>query len=249
MPRRCAPDARDRRAAARRSPRDPAQAGGGAARARARARDAVGDAHGAAGGGAAGAARAGGRGRRRAHGPARGADVAALRPRRAGAARPLRAAGEPVFAAALAGQKLAVPVPQGGTVTARAARAPAAEEPPVKRGERAVDSWRPAARRSPPARAWTCSSRPRRDGRRLALQDVEVLAAEPAAAKDEGKAGRAGQRDAAGHGRRRRCTSRPPSPSRRTCACSPGARRPPRGRRARGRATGCDPRRCSPPSI
>ena len=48
-------------------------------------------------------------------------------------------AGEPVFAAALAGQKLAVPVPQGGDGHRGAAAAATPEEPPVERGERAVE--------------------------------------------------------------------------------------------------------------
>ena len=93
-------------------------------------------------------------------------------------------AGEPVFAAALAGQKLAVPVPQGGTVTAELLqRAPENRRSSAGSGR----SRSSRAARSPRARAWTCSSRTEKETR-LALQDVEVLAAKPAPAKEEGGA-------------------------------------------------------------
>ena len=91
-------------------------------------------------------------------------------------------AGEPVFAAALAGQKLAVPVPQGGTVSAELLqRAP--EEPPVKRGERAVEI---VASGTVAAGARVDVLVSTEKATRLALQDVEVLAAKPAPAKEEG---------------------------------------------------------------
>ncbi len=91
-------------------------------------------------------------------------------------------AGEPVFAAALAGHKLAVPVVAGGAVTAELlARAP--EEPPVKRGERAVDV---VATGSVVAGTRVDVVVTTDKQTRLALEDVEVLAAKPAAAKEEG---------------------------------------------------------------
>lgn len=90
--------------------------------------------------------------------------------------------GEPVFAAALAGRKLAVPVVAGGAVTAELiAREP--EEPPVKRGERAVDVVASGSV-SAGVRVDVVVTTDKQT--RLALQDVEVLAAKPAAAKDGG---------------------------------------------------------------
>jgi pilus assembly protein CpaB len=91
-------------------------------------------------------------------------------------------AGEPVFAAALAGQKLAVPVPQGGAVTAELiARAP--EESPIERGERAVEIVATGSVTAG-SRVDVVVSTPK--ATRLALQDVEVLAAKPAPAGKEG---------------------------------------------------------------
>lgn len=91
-------------------------------------------------------------------------------------------AGEPVFAAALAGRKLAVPVVAGGAVTAELiARDP--EAPPVKRGERAVEVVASGSV-VPGARVDVVVTTDEQT--RLALEDVEVLAAKPAAAKDGG---------------------------------------------------------------
>ncbi|MDA0182011.1 SAF domain-containing protein [Solirubrobacter phytolaccae] len=91
-------------------------------------------------------------------------------------------AGEPVFAAALAGRKLAVPVVAGGAVTAELiARDP--EEPPVKRGERAVDVVA-SGNVTAGARVDVVVTTDKQT--RLALQAVEVLAAKPAAAKEGG---------------------------------------------------------------
>ncbi len=91
-------------------------------------------------------------------------------------------AGEPVFAAALAGQKLAVPVPRGGALTAELLqRAP--EESPVKRGERAVEI---VATGSVAAGTRVDVVVSTQKETRLALQDVEVLAAKPAPARQEG---------------------------------------------------------------
>lgn len=91
-------------------------------------------------------------------------------------------AGEPVFAAALAGRKLAVPVLAGGTVTAELiAREP--EEPPVKRGERAVEV---VASGSVVAGTRVDVVVTTDEQTRLALEDVEVLAAKPAPAKEGG---------------------------------------------------------------
>lgn len=90
--------------------------------------------------------------------------------------------GEPVFAAALAGRKLAVPVAAGGAVTAELiAREP--EEPPVKRGERAVEI---VASGSVTAGTRVDVVVTTDKQTRLALEDVEVLAAKPAAAKEGG---------------------------------------------------------------
>ena len=91
-------------------------------------------------------------------------------------------AGEPVFAAALAGQKLAVPVPKGGAVTAELLqRAP--EEAPIERGERAVEIIATGSVRAGERVDVVVSTQKET---RLALQDVEVLAAKPAAPKEEG---------------------------------------------------------------
>jgi pilus assembly protein CpaB len=91
-------------------------------------------------------------------------------------------AGEPVFAAALVGGKLAVPVVAGGAVTAELiARDP--EAPPVRRGERAVEV---VASGTVVAGARVDVVVTTDEQTRLALEDVEVLAAKPAAAKDGG---------------------------------------------------------------
>ena len=121
-------------------------------------------AHGTARGGARGAARTDRRGRGRARRSARRADAASSRD--LGVRElPARYAppGEPAFAAALAGQKLAVPVAKGGAGD-RATCSSAAHRRPRRRsqrGERAVDiDATGSARPSWPARAWTCSSPP-----------------------------------------------------------------------------------------
>jgi pilus assembly protein CpaB len=94
-----------------------------------------------------------------------------------------------VFAAALAGQRLAVPVPAGGTVTATLlVQRPRAPDEALRRGQRAVDVL---ATGSPQtvvagARVDVLVTSDRRDsssgGTRLALQDVSVLAAHAAPA-------------------------------------------------------------------
>src|SRR4051812_21586171 len=87
--------------------------------------------------------------------------------------------GEPVFAAALAGHKLAVPVAAGGAVTPEMlARAPAAPGSLVGRGERAVDV---VASGSVAAGARVDVVATTEKQTRLLMQDVEVLAAKPAA--------------------------------------------------------------------
>jgi pilus assembly protein CpaB len=104
-------------------------------------------------------------------------------------------AGSEGFASALAGHRLAVPVAAGGAVTDAllARRAPAPTDA-VRRGQRAVDI---VAGGSPQAvvagaRVDVVVTTERRDGAagaaRLALEDVEVLAARAAAA-EEAKAG------------------------------------------------------------
>jgi pilus assembly protein CpaB len=100
--------------------------------------------------------------------------------------------GDPAVAAALAGQKLAVPVPAGGTVTgALLARRPQTPEALIARGERAVDV---IATGSPQAVVQgarvdvvvtTEGKDAKRGATRLALEDVEVLAARPAAQDPE----------------------------------------------------------------
>jgi pilus assembly protein CpaB len=103
-------------------------------------------------------------------------------------------AGEPVFAAALAGHRLAVPVAQGGAVTAELlVRRLQTPESAIARGQRAVDVL---ATGSPQAvvagtRVDVLVTTERHDRERgttrLALEDVEVLAARAAAA-GEGEA-------------------------------------------------------------
>jgi len=95
--------------------------------------------------------------------------------------------GEPAFAAALAGQELAVPVAKGAPVTSDLlARPPTTPEAAIARGQRAVDV---VATGSPQAvvagtRVDVLVTTERRDSSRgatrIALEDVEVLAARAA---------------------------------------------------------------------
>ena len=95
--------------------------------------------------------------------------------------------GEPAFAAALAGQELAVPVAKGAPVTSDLlARPPTTPEAAIARGQRAVDV---VATGSPQAvvagaRVDVLVTTERRDSSRgatrIALEDVEVLAARSA---------------------------------------------------------------------
>jgi pilus assembly protein CpaB len=92
-------------------------------------------------------------------------------------------AGEPAFAAALAGHKLAVPVPAGGAVTPELLqRTPTTPEALVKRGERAVEVVASGSVESG-ARVDVVVTTSKRA--QLALQNVEVLRARPAAAKED----------------------------------------------------------------
>lgn len=109
--------------------------------------------------------------------------------------------GEPAFAAALAGQKLAVPVAQGAPVTADLLeRRPRTPESAIGRGERAVDV---IATGSPQAviagaRVDVLVTTERRDTThgttRIALEDVEVLAAIAAGAAEDAETGRGAPR-------------------------------------------------------
>jgi pilus assembly protein CpaB len=100
-------------------------------------------------------------------------------------------AGGPVFAAGLAGQRLAVPVPAGGAVTAAllVQRAPTPGAG-LRRGQRAVDVVATGAPQTvvAGARVDVLVTTERRDGSsggtRLALQDVPVLSARAAPADD-----------------------------------------------------------------
>jgi pilus assembly protein CpaB len=104
--------------------------------------------------------------------------------------------GEPAFAAALAGQKLAVPVVAGSPVTAELlVRRPQTPEAAIDRGQRAVDVL---ATGSPQvviagSRVDVLVTTERRDRirgtTRIALENVEVLAARAAAEDAEAKAG------------------------------------------------------------
>jgi pilus assembly protein CpaB len=99
--------------------------------------------------------------------------------------------GGAVFAAALAGQRLAVPVPAGGALTegllVQRAPAPGAA---LRRGQRAVDVVATGSAQTvvAGARVDVLVTTDRRDGApggtRLALQDVPVLAARAAPADD-----------------------------------------------------------------
>jgi len=91
--------------------------------------------------------------------------------------------GEPAFDTALAGHKLAVPVPAGGAVTADLLeREPQTPASLVKRGERAVDVLASGSVEAG-ARVDVVVSTDKRT--QLALQNVEVLEAHPAAAKED----------------------------------------------------------------
>jgi pilus assembly protein CpaB len=90
--------------------------------------------------------------------------------------------GEPAFAPALAGQKLAVPVAKGTPVTADLLeRLP--QTPAIGRGERAVEVAVSGSGVVAGVRADVLVTTEGRDGRRgatrVALEDVEVLAARP----------------------------------------------------------------------
>ena len=102
--------------------------------------------------------------------------------------------GEPAFAAALAGHKLAVPVRTGGAVSAALlAPRPQTPESAIVRGERAVDLLATGSAQAVVAGARvdvlvTTERRDRARGRtRLALENVEVLAARSAPAEDAAK--------------------------------------------------------------
>jgi pilus assembly protein CpaB len=98
--------------------------------------------------------------------------------------------GEPAFAAALAGQKLAVPVTKGAPVTPELVeRRPQRPEAALARGQRAVDI---SATASPQAvvagtrvDVLVTTDRNEHGSTRIALEDVEVLAARPGAAGDD----------------------------------------------------------------
>jgi pilus assembly protein CpaB len=100
-------------------------------------------------------------------------------------------AGAPAFAGALAGHRLAVPVPAGGALSPELlARAPATPEAAVARGQRAIEV---VATGSPQAivegaRVDVVVTSDRRGGAagtaRLALEDVEVLASRAAPSED-----------------------------------------------------------------
>jgi pilus assembly protein CpaB len=100
-------------------------------------------------------------------------------------------AGEPGFAGALAGQRLAVAVPAGGPVTPELlARAPRTPEAAVAGGQRAIEVVATGAPQAivAGARVDVVVTSDRRGGAagasRLALENVQVLAARAAAADD-----------------------------------------------------------------
>ena len=96
--------------------------------------------------------------------------------------------GEPAFAAALAGHKLAVAVPSGGAVsTALLERKPQTPETAIVRGERAVDVLATGSAQAvvAGARVDVLVTTERRT--RLALENIEVLAARATAAEDASK--------------------------------------------------------------
>ena len=105
--------------------------------------------------------------------------------------------GEPVFAAALAGHKLAVPVPKGGAVSAELLqRRPQTPESAIRRGQRAVDVVATGSAQAVVAGAHvdvlvTTERRDRAGGAtRVALEDVEVLAARAPAQAEDAEKGR-----------------------------------------------------------
>jgi pilus assembly protein CpaB len=92
-------------------------------------------------------------------------------------------AGEPTFAAALAGHRLAVPVPAGAAVTPELLqRAPPTPESLVRRGERAVEVVASGSVETG-ARVDVVITTDKRT--QLALQNVEVIRARPAPAKED----------------------------------------------------------------
>ena len=98
--------------------------------------------------------------------------------------------GEPAFAAALAGQKLAVPVRKGAPVTPELlARRPTTPEAAIERGQRAVDINATGSPQAVVAGArvdvLVTTDRNDHGATRVALEDVEVLATRPAK-EDEG---------------------------------------------------------------
>jgi len=95
-------------------------------------------------------------------------------------------AGEPAFAPGLAGQRLAVPVAAGGTVTAALLeRRPETPEAMVRRGQRAVDIVASGSPQAVVAGARVDVFVTTEKQTRLALEDVEVLAARAAASKED----------------------------------------------------------------
>jgi pilus assembly protein CpaB len=102
-------------------------------------------------------------------------------------------AGAATVPETLIGQRLAAPVPRGGQLgAALIATEPGVVGPPVRKGERAAEVVALGARALvvPGARVDVLVTR--EGGAELALEDVEVLAARPAGARDE-----AGERVAA----------------------------------------------------
>jgi pilus assembly protein CpaB len=101
-------------------------------------------------------------------------------------------AGQPAVVEALVGRRLAVPVAAGGALAPELLAQPATSGPPVRRGERAAEVVATAAPGSvvPGGRVDVLVTRDRGDGAgglsRLALEDVEVLGARPAAPADGG---------------------------------------------------------------
>jgi pilus assembly protein CpaB len=103
--------------------------------------------------------------------------------------------GGPAFAAALAGHRLAVPVVAGAPVTAELlARRPQTPETAIERGQRAVDVLATGSPQSVTAGSHVdvLVTTERRDGARgttrIALENVEVLAARAAAAERDAEA-------------------------------------------------------------
>ena len=99
-------------------------------------------------------------------------------------------AGSATLPESLIGQRLAAPVPRGGQLgAALIASEPGAAGPPVRRGERAAEVVALGARALvvPGARVDVLVTR--EGGAELALEDVEVLAARPAAAGARDEAG------------------------------------------------------------